>query len=219
MKLRHLAVVALTAILLPAPVQAVHGTTTPVAWFTTAHRGYYHSRYATPRQSIQIGPMPTNEGFPVSWIYNPWNQAAGWNLFTPATTPTGPQQVHFKADLTSTAHRGAWVQPAVLHPNDYLHQCVIHYDPARVGPSGIPTGLDQWGMAHELGHCLGLRDHLNTTITPGAPQCVNPNAANYSAYNGVMEYCDWFSAAYRTNVWFKTGDRCTLEHYRYGIAC
>jgi hypothetical protein len=215
MKLRYLVATA-TLVLTPHTAEARHSSATPVVWMVPGQKGFYHSRYSTPRQSIQVGPMPTNEGFPVSSIVAPWNSAAGWTLFRPVAAPTGAQQVIFKADLSASSTHGAWVQ-RILYPNGYIWKCVIHYDRARVGPTGIWTGLDQWGMAHEVGHCLGFRDHLNTTSTPGAPQCVTASAPYFSAYEGVMNFCDWFSTWYRTNVWFHRHDINSLYHYSYGL--
>ena len=79
-----------------------------------------------------------------------WNAAVGWDLFALATTPG--------ADVVIAGGDGNYARPSAR-----LCEVTVYNNAAVT-------------ISHELGHCLGLADHL-------APSC------EPEAYRGLMSYC------------------------------
>lgn len=183
---------------------------------TGAGYGFYHSRFAVPRQTVTIGDtvQDTLPWATIAAAYGRWNTAAGWELFR--WVGRSPAQVRLAPDLPeATTVAWAWVERD-LYPNGFVLACTVHYKPS-VGPSMAVDGL-----AHEIGHCLGFTDHLNYLgDTDGAgprpapdathPQCVSPSAPHYSAYTGIMSYCSWMVPSLHWGV----HDRATLRFHGY----
>lgn len=102
-----------------------------------------------------------------------WNRLAGRTILTPVND--GGQIAVVPSDVT-------WVQA------DYTGgpwtSCTIHLadsEPART-------------VAHEVGHCLGLADHIPA---PDGRQHVNPGGCD--GYRGLMSYCT-YGVAYDDDI-------------------
>lgn len=71
-------------------------------------------------------------------------------------------------------------------------------------------------LRHELGHALGLADHIQVVYAGGPyvnPRlCDAPSLPEFSPYEGVMSYCAW-DAGYRG--WFGASDREMLADVGY----
>ena len=123
-----------------------------------------------------------------------WNTAAGWRLFVPVARG---------GDVRFVRGRGTYVQ-GLPSKTAAFTSCVIYY-----------TGYDKQTLTHEMGHCLGLADSVrwqpNMSRWVNPSQCDRPDKPRYSAYRGVMSYCDW----YDERTWFGPADRALLKRTGY----
>lgn len=123
-----------------------------------------------------------------------WNNAAGWKLFVPVTR---------NGDVKFVRGGPTYVQGLPSNTSAFT-SCVIHYD-----------AYDKHTLVHEIGHCLGLADSVRWTpdlsrwVNPN--QCDRPDKPRYTAYRGVMSYCDW----YNEGVWFGMDDKRLLKRTGY----
>jgi hypothetical protein len=167
---------------------------------TTAHggdtygggAGFAKSRVAARRASIRVqADFGTTKLNP---ILARWNKAAGWRLFVAVATT--PDVKYVRGGPTYVVGLPSNTKP--------FASCVIHY-----------AAFDQHELTHEIGHCLGLADHVrwvaNMTRWINPSQCDRPDKPLYSAYHGVMSYCDWTTE----RQWFGAGDVALLHRAGY----
>ena len=109
-------------------------------------------------------------------VIGPWNRLAGRRLFR-AVPAAG------RADVVFRPARTTWVQCLPSYEESY-DRCIIWS-----ATSFTST------LRHELGHTLGLADHIQV-IFAEAPYinprlCDAPSLPEFSLYEGVMSYCAW----------------------------
>ncbi|MGH2691763.1 MAG: hypothetical protein ACRDHM_04600 [Actinomycetota bacterium] len=118
-------------------------------------------------------------GVDVGASIEPWNWLAGWRLFR----RVGSRRAADVAFIPSTTP-DTWTQcsPTYLEP---FHLCIVWVADPSVEMS-----------RHELGHTLGFADHIQAERYAegrhiSAKVCDASEHPEYSAYHGVMSYCDW----------------------------
>jgi hypothetical protein len=154
--------------------------------------GFVKARVVARRASIRVQSDFTAAR--LAPILTRWNRAAGWSLFVRVTTAPDVRFV-----------RGGPTYVAGLPSNTApFKSCVVHYD-----------AYDLHTLTHEIGHCLGLADHVywqaNMSRWVNASQCDRRDKPLYSAYHGVMSYCDWSTE----RQWFGAGDVALLHRAGY----
>jgi hypothetical protein len=154
--------------------------------------GFVKARVAAHRVSVRVQADFTASR--LTPILNRWNRAAGWSLFVRVTTAPDVRFV-----------RGGPTYVAGLPSNTApFKSCVVHYD-----------AYDLHTLTHEIGHCLGLSDHVywqaNMSRWVNPSQCDRRDKPLFSAYHGVMSYCDWSTE----RQWFGAGDVALLHKAGY----
>lgn len=130
-------------------------------------------------------------------VIGPWNRLAGRKLFKAVAAWR-------RADVLFRPAETTWVQCLPSYQVAY-ERCIIWSD-----TSFTPT------LRHELGHALGLADHIQVVYAEGPyvnPRiCDQPSAPEFSPYEGVMSYCSW-DDGYRG--WYGAADRKMLAEGGY----
>lgn len=213
--IRRLVIAASIIAAVLAPTGRAEAHTGPAhAVFKSSTSGWYQARVN--HEPIWIANVPGS--FPDSQVYSGWNAAAGWQMIRPTSTASG--WIAFSGDLPEDSARVAWVEEFSVDNGDWYYKCIIHYKWSAIVSGVIDGNL----FAHEVGHCLGYNDHLSVNIyncTPDTlqcadaahPQCNAPDQPYYSAYSGIMSYCNWYN---HTN-WYGTYDKASLYHWGYGL--
>lgn len=143
------------------------------------HSGFAKAREA--RESLRVCAPPVIDG---PSVIAPWNELAGWRLFVISCD---------RPDITFVPDAVTWTQATYLKPFTY---CRIHYASPLVR-----------SIQHEIGHCLGFADHVETGNGHGG-RWVNPGSC--AGYRGVMSYCDWDG-----RHWFGEDDHAMLSRAGY----
>jgi len=139
-------------------------------------------------------------GVDVGGSIAPWNWLAGWRLFRQARNRRSADVVFRLSKSPQT-----WTEcpPTYMEP---FHLCIVWVaDPA----------IEM--TRHELGHTLGFADHIPADdyaegIHVSPRVCDASGHPEFSAYHGVMSYCDWRDG-YRG--WFGPKDRAMLKRAGY----
>lgn len=157
--------------------------------------GYRQAKVRTPQRSVVVGNIP-NKGFTDRSVLNRWNNIAGWRLFRYCGAGCNMRKhVVFRkcnndGPFKCNHDRAAWVQNIRDPQTGWYVRSIIHYKPWQIGANEF---LDADALAHELGHTLGLVDHVFwfPDFPNGWRQCNRPDKRGHSNYDGVMSYCSW----------------------------
>jgi hypothetical protein len=141
-----------------------------------------------------------NLGVDVRGSIAPWNWLAGWQLFRQARNRRSADVVFRLSKSPQT-----WTEcpPSYMEP---FHLCIVWVaDPA------IQM------TRHELGHTLGFADHIPAAVHAedthvSAKVCDISDHPQFSAYHGVMSYCDWRDGE---RGWFGPKDSAMLKRAGY----
>lgn len=150
-------------------------------------------------RSIRVW-SPRRLGVDLGAVVRPWNTMAGWKLLRPAR-----RRGH--ADVLILPGSSTWVQCSPSYTDAY-EGCVVW-----TASSHTET------LQHELGHTLGLADHIVLSMDDG--RHVNPRVCDeelderFSPYRGVMSYCSWNSGY---AGWFGEADHRMLAEAGYPVA-
>jgi hypothetical protein len=165
-------------------------TTSLVASPAAAHHAMPGAVVTADELPLRVAAHP---GIDVDAVIRPWNQLAGVPIFVKVTRD--PDVVWRSAATTWVARRPG-ARPS----------CTIHHDRTTT-----------WWHQHEIGHCLGLADHITVVEWRSQRGHVDPRVcddtrhAAYHPYRGVMSYCQWSSSRPH---WFGGDDARMLQANR-----
>ena len=141
-----------------------------------------------------------NLGVDVRGSIEPWNWLAGWQLFRQAGKRRSADVVFRRSKSPQT-----WTEcpPSYMEP---FHLCIVWV---------ADTSIEM--TRHELGHTLGFADHIPAAdhaegMHMSARVCDASDHPKFSAYHGVMSYCDWRNGF---RGWFGPKDRAMLKRAGY----
>lgn len=149
-----------------------------------------------PRQPVLVW-APAGLRIDLVKVIRPWNRLAGWKLFR--ITPE-----RSRADVRFRRSDRTWVRCSPSY-TEAFRRCVV-----------FTATSSAHVLRHEIGHTLGLADHVRASAYPEGKQvnarvCDDPDHPAYRAYRGVMSYCDWD----RETHWFGRADERMLRRAGY----
>jgi hypothetical protein len=176
-------------------IMSVIGTAFMIQAFATPVRLRSDGKTRVNQVPIRVADRGT--GVDVYAVIDAWNKLAGTDIFIHSAT--NPTVVFAKSPR----------QPYTYVSQTNPGTCYIYV--------GRNYGPQTWVMQHEIGHCLGLADHIRVSDTYKPTNknyiavCGAPWHPKHSSYSGIMSYCDFFT---RRN-WFGAHDKETLVKHGY----